>query len=156
MRQKVDNQLKFGQVDIAEITFNPKSRDDIPKLLKGLQYIFTQSEVRESIFQILEKEISPGIDKLNGRPGMSLWKILVMGMLRLNLNWDYDRLIEMVNNHRVIRQFLGHSWADETMDYNLQTVKDNVALLTPSLLNQINEVVVNCGHRLVKKKMLKS
>lgn len=156
MRQKIDNQLKFGQVDISNIEFNPKSRDDIPKILKGLQYIFIQSEVREAVFQILEKEIAPGINKASGRPGMSLWKILVMGVLRLNLNCDYDRLLEMVNNHQKIRQFLGHSWGDETMEYNLQTLKDNIALLTPDVLDKINEVVVHCGHKLVKKKMMKN
>lgn len=31
------------------------------------------------------------------------------GVLRLDLNWDHDRLQEQVNNHRTIRQMLGHS-----------------------------------------------
>ena len=39
MRTVIQPQMQFGQVDIATIVFNPKSRDDIPQLLRGLQYI---------------------------------------------------------------------------------------------------------------------
>ncbi len=153
MRKTVDHQLTFGETDISQITFDLKSRDDIPPLLKGLQYIYTQKETRKEIFQILEKEVAPNTNKRNGRPGMDLWKIFVMGTLRLNLNWDYDRLHEMVNNHKTIRQMLGHGFIDEGTTYHLQTLKDNVKLLTPKVLDEINKVVVGCGHKLVKKKI---
>jgi hypothetical protein len=66
----------------------------------------------------------------SGRPGMDSWKILVMGSLRLNLNCDYDRLLELVNNHKTIRQMLGHGFTDDDLSYHLQTLKDNVQLFT--------------------------
>jgi hypothetical protein len=152
MRATINLQLAFGEVDISQIKFDPKSRDDIPQILKGLQYIYTQKETREKIFKILENEIDPDTDKKNGRPGMDLWKILVMGTLRLNLNMDYDRLLELVNNHRTIRQMLGHNVFNSNDKYVLQTLKDNIKLLTPAILDKINKVVVECGHNLVKKK----
>ena len=34
----------------------------------------------------------------------------------------------------------------------MQTLKDNVSLLTPELLDEINQVVVRAGHISVKKK----
>jgi len=37
MRTVFDPQMTFGQVDIADIKLNTKSRDDIPQLLRGLQ-----------------------------------------------------------------------------------------------------------------------
>ena len=154
MRQTLDNQLTFGAVDISQIKFDIKSRDDIPQVLKGLQYIYMQEKIRKKIFRVLEKKIAPEKDKKNGRPGMELWKILVMGTLRLNLNWDYDRLHEMVNNHKTIRKMLGHNFFDKDEDYNLQTLKDNVKLLTPEILSEINKVVVDAGHALVKKKTM--
>ena len=154
MTRLVQNpQMKIGQVDISKIKISSKSRDDIPKLLKGLQYIYSTPSVRKSIFQLLEAQISPEADKSNGRPGMELWKIFVMGVLRLGLNCDYDRLHELVNQHKTIREMLGHAdFFDET-DYQLQTIKDNVVLLTPELLDEINQIVVKAGHALVKKKM---
>ena len=97
--------------------------------------------------------IPPELDRTTGRPGMALWRILVLGVVRLNLNWDYDRLQEMANQHRTLRQMLGHRWEDET-SYQVQTLKDNVSLLTPEILDRLNQVVVKAGHQVVKKKNL--
>lgn len=138
--------------DIAQIAFDPRSRDDIPQLLRGLQYLYTHDETRTQLFAILARAVPKGVDPNNGRPGMELWRIFVLATLRLNLNWDYDRLEEMANNHRTIRQMLGHGLDDDGRRYNRQTLKDNLVLLTPELLDEINQVVVAAGHRLSKKK----
>ena len=145
-------QIGLGQTSIAEIKFNIKSRDDIPKILKGLQYIYMTESVREPIFKLLEEKILPNVNKNNGRPGLSLWKIFVMGVLRLDLNCDYDRLEELVNEHSTVRQMLGHAkYFDDAM-YQVQTIKDNVRLLTPELLEEINTLIVQAGHELLGKK----
>ena len=80
--------------------------------------------------------------RATGRPGMEQWKILVLGVLRLGLNVDYDRIQELANQHKTIRQMLGHSdWLDEQM-YELQTIRDNVSLFTSEILDRINQEVV--------------
>ena len=155
MRKVIDPQLQFGEQDIGAIELDPKSRDDIPQILRGLQYIYTTAELRERVFAILQEVIPEGVEgKANpdtGRPGMEQWKILVLGVLRLGLNADYDRIHELANQHNTIRQMLGHSdWADET-HYELQTLKDNLRLFTPEILDRINQEVVRAGHVLVKK-----
>ncbi len=152
MRKVINNQPTLGTIDISQIEFDLKSRDDIPQILRGLQHIYLEKEVREKVFQILERGIAPESDEKNGRPGMDLWKILVMGTLRLNLNLDYDRLHELVNNHLTLRQILGHTAHFDMERYNLQTIKDNVKLLTPKVLSDINKIVVEAGHDLIKKK----
>lgn len=145
-------QMELGEVDISKIEFPTKSRDDIPRILKGLQYVYKTPAIREKIFNLLEQRISPKIDKSNGRPGMDLWKIFVMGVLRLDLNCDYDRLHSLVNYFSLVRQMLGHSDSFEKHHYHIQTIKDNVCLLTPELLEEINQVIVEAGHLLLKKK----
>ena len=50
MRKVIDPQLKFGEQDISAIHLDPKSRDDIPHILRGLQYIYTTAELRERVF----------------------------------------------------------------------------------------------------------
>ncbi len=152
MRKTKNIQLQFGETPISEIRINLKSRDDIPPLLLGLQYIYITPAIREAVFKILEDRIAPESDHNNGRPGMDLWKILVLGVLRVNLNWDYDRLEEMANQHNLIRQMLGHGIVDEKYEYKLQTLKDNVHLLTPEILEELNVIVVQSGHNLVNKK----
>lgn len=153
MRRAIDPQMKMGTVDISQIKFDLRSRDEIPKLLMGLQYIYCNIEIRREIFEILEGVVPKGTDHNNGRPGMELWKILVLGTIRLNCNWDYDKLQEIANNHITLREMLGHGsiWKDD-YQYAVQTLKDNVSLLTPEVLDRINQVVVKSGHNLVKKK----
>lgn len=151
MRKVKEDQMRIGEVNIADIEFDLKSRDEIPRLLRGLQYIYCTPEIRKEVFRALEELMPEGKDRANGRPGMSMWKILVLGTLRLNCNWDYDKLREIANEHRRLRQMLQHSDYDEYI-YPLQTLKDNVSLRTPEVLEKINTIVVKEGHRLVGKK----
>jgi len=151
MREVKKMQMKLGEVNIGDIEFDLRSRDEIPKLLMGLQHIWCTPELREKVFEILEKIVPQGTSAETGRPGMELWKILVLGTLRLNCNWDYDKVQEMANQHSTLRQMLGHAFLDQSYQYPIQTIKDNVRLLTPQGLDEINQVVVKAGHNLVKK-----
>jgi len=45
--------MQLGEVDISKIEFDPRSRDDIPKLLKGLQYIYCTPKLREKFLKYL-------------------------------------------------------------------------------------------------------
>ncbi len=151
MRVIQNKQIMIGEVAIKDIKLDPKSRDDIPQILKGLQYIYINDYLRKEVFSMLERLIPPRVSTRNGRPGMHLWRIFVLGVLRLNLDWDYDRLHSMVNNYKTIRAMLGHAEFDDYY-YHRQTVEDNVKLLNREILGEINRVVVRAGHGLIKKK----
>ena len=152
MRKVFEPQMTFGQTPIDQIKIDMRARDEIPKLLLGLQHIFCDKTLRQKVFDLLETIVPADVDSKNGRPGMDLWKILVMGTIRLSCNWDYDKLQEIVNNHKTIRQMLGHGLMDDDDMYALQTLKDNVQLLTPEILDEINTLVVEEGHKLLVKK----
>jgi len=152
MRKVTQAQRKLGQIDISKIEIDLRSRDEMPKILLGLQYIYCTDEIREEVFKILEAMIPSGTDKNNGRPGMELWKILVLGCVRLNNNCDYDKLHDFANNHRTLREMLGHGLVDSDYYYRLQTLKDNVSLFTPEILDRINQIVVKAGHNLIYQK----
>jgi hypothetical protein len=158
MRNVINPQMLLDGVDIGAIYLDPKSRDDIPQLLRGLQHIYTEPALRERVFAILREVIPDRVkgqgkaDPGTGRPGMEQWRILVLGVLRLGLNADYDRIHELANQHSTLRQVLGHGdWTDKT-EYKVQTLKDNLRLFTPELLDRINQEVVAAGHSLVKKR----
>ncbi len=151
MRVVQNTQMHIGEVDVSNIVLDPKSRDDIPQILRGLQHLYQDPIRRAKIFRVLESEMAPRIDKGTGRPGMTLWSILVCGVLRLNLNIDYDRLQELVNQHNTIRQMLGHGLFDPA-SYHHQTLKDNITLFTPELLDKINRIVVDAGHEQASRK----
>jgi IS5 family transposase len=152
MRKIIDMQMKIGEKAIGDIKFDPRSRDEIPKLLRGLQSIFCDRKVRDLLFEALTKLVPSHIDVKNGRKGMNLWTIFVLGALRLNCNWDYDKLHEIVNNHIQLRQMLGHGTMDADYQYKLQTLKDNICLFTNKILIKINQIVVLHGHEIAGKK----
>ncbi len=102
MRKVIDIQLKIGELAIGDIQFDPRSRDEIPKVLMGLQSIYCNRNIREQVFELLMGIIPDDVDTCNGRSGMDLWKILVLGTMRLSCNWDYDKLLDISNNHRTL------------------------------------------------------
>jgi len=60
---------------------------------------------------------------------MDLWRIFVLGTLRLCCNWDYDKLMEIANNHKTLRQILGHGSGEQDYNYSLQTLNTQNYLL---------------------------
>ncbi len=44
MRVVQNPQMQVGEDDISQVKFDPRSRDDIPKVLKGLQYLYCDLE----------------------------------------------------------------------------------------------------------------
>ena len=145
MRKVIENQLKIGQVDISSIDIDLKCRDEIPQLFMGLQTIYRDRRLRDEVFGVLKNIVPSHVDMGNGRPGMDLWRYL-LGTLRLNCNWDYDKLHNISNEHKTVREFLGHTIYEFDQQYSLQSLKDNLALFTLDLLDEINQIVVRAGH----------
>ena len=129
-----ETQFKLGQSSLNKIKLDYQSRDDITKLLLGIQEIYSNKVELEQIFQILKKAI---IIKSIGRSGMSLWKILVLGLLRQTISADYDRIHNLANNHIDLRKFLGHGMIDCHDIYSSQSIKDNLALLTEDAIDSV-------------------
>ena len=150
MRQVELTQAELGGTFISEVRINPKSRDDIPVLLRGLQQIYQKQSVRVKVFEFLSTQLHDKVRHDTGRPGMDWWRILVLATLKQGLNCDYDRLAELANEHGTLRKMLGHGIMPH--DYNRQTVTDNVRLLTPQLLDEISRLVVCEGHQAAGKK----
>ena len=164
MRVAENNVLVLGQVDIDGIELDPKSRDDIPAVLLGIQAIHRDADLRGKVLDLLsshllqdsaaaggrgqaaedDKRINPDA----GRPGMSLWCMLVLALLKQGLNCDYDRLHELACKHLDVRHMLGMSDVFCASGFSCRTVVRNVSLLTPALLEEINQEVVRAGHRL--------
>jgi hypothetical protein len=111
-------------------------------------------EINEKIFKILESKIKI---KKKGRTGTTLWEILVLAVVRLTLDANYDRLEDMANHHKLVRDLLGvNTFNGPGKRYPLQTIKDNVSLLDEQVIEEINEIVVKSGHSLLKKKRKKN
>ena len=71
MRKHFQVQLGLGQTPIEQVKIPQKSRDELPPVLAGLQWIFTNPQIHEQIFNLLEERVC-GTKKQTGRPGMDL------------------------------------------------------------------------------------
>jgi IS5 family transposase len=155
MRKRFEIQYELGATPIEEVPIPTKSRDEMPAVLRALQYVYSTPELNEKVFEILERKITKGINSRTGRPGAMLWEILVFGVVRQARDMDFDHLHHVVNYDSLVRKILGISdFGDNLKKYSLQAVKDNVALLDEETLNEINTLIVQAGHQLKKNEKL--
>jgi len=155
MRKWFEIQYELGATPIEKVEIPLNSRDEMPAVLRALQYIYSTPELSEKVFAILEQRITKGINNRTGRPGAMLWEILVFGVVRQARDMDFDHLHHVVNYDTLVRRILGISdFGDNLKMYSLQTIKDNVALLDEETLKEINELVVTAGHQLKKNEKL--
>lgn len=152
MRKRFELQHELGTTNIEEIEIPTKSRDELPPVLMALQHIFVTPEISEQVFQKLEQRIEL---KKMGRTGLSLWEIFVLGVVRLTLDVNYDRLEHVANYDNLVRELLGISnyWKAKAKQYSLTSLKENIPYIDEEVLSEINEVIVKSGHSLLKKKM---
>ena len=158
MRQRFEQQTTLGITPVSEVKFPLRSRDELPPVLKALQYIFITPELNGKVFSLLEEKVCKG-KKATGRPGMDLWHILVLGVVRHTLDTNWDRLEDMANYHILLRQILGihvERFETEGMEFSYQAIVDNVSFMDEELLQKINSLVVEHGHNLLKKKSRRS
>ena len=154
MRHHFQTQPDLQLTPIEKIRLPLKSRDELPPMLAGLQWIWMHRTLKAEIFALLEAKILAG-KKATGRTGMDLWQILVLGVVRLGLAADWDRLEHIANYDTLVRQMLGlpaTPWDDEARRFGHQTLRDNVALLDDELLQQINARIAAAGREVFAKK----
>ena len=151
MRKRFDVQLALGAIPIESVKIPTRTRDELPPTLAALQWIFITPEVNEQVFSLLEESILSDRAE-TGRRGMDLWQILVLGVVRLTLDVNYDRLHHIANFDSLVRQLLGQPAFDIELEFALSTLKDNIPLLSEELLEQINMIVAKHGHSCIKKK----
>ena len=154
MRQHYPPQPDLHLVPMEKIVLPLQSRDELPPLLAGLQWIWTHPTLRAEIVALLEAAILAD-KQATGRRGMDLWQILVFGVVRLGLDANWDRLEDLAHHHTLIRQMLGvpaTPWGADAKVFARQTLRDNVALLDDALWQQINARVAAAGREVFAKK----
>jgi hypothetical protein len=154
MRHFFQSEPDLQIIPIEKIRLPLKSRDELPPILAGLQWVWMHPTLKAEIFALLEGKLLAG-KKATGRTGMDLWQILVLGVVRLGLDADWDRMEHIANYDTLVRQMLGlpaAPWVDEAKHFGRQTLRDNVALLDDELLEQINARIAAAGREVFAKK----
>ena len=154
MRKRFEQQLKVGYLLIEDTEIPTSKRSGaLPSLCSALKEIFSDPKWNEKVFEILEREIFPKNNK-TGRPGMDLWHIFVLSQVRLCQNLSYDELEHVANYDSLVRQIMGiESYGGfPKKQFHYQTIIDNVSLLDDKTVMELNDVIVEFGHKVFKKK----
>jgi IS5 family transposase len=85
---------------------------------------------------------------------MDLWQIFVLSQVRLCQNISYDELHHIANYDSLIRQIMGveSGFGYEKYKFGYQNIVDNVSLLDDETVRELNQVIIEFGHEVFKKK----
>jgi hypothetical protein len=154
MRHAFQPEPDLQSTPIEKIRLPLRSRDELPPILAGLQWLWMHPTLQGEILGLLEAAVLAG-KQATGRTGKDLWQILVLGVVRLGLDADWDRLEHIANYDTLVRQMLGvpaTPWGEAAKVFARQTLRDNVALLDDELLHQVNARIAAAGHEVFAKK----
>lgn len=153
MRKRFEQQITIGRLLIQDTEIPTAKRSGaLPGLCAALKEIFVTPQWNNKVFEVLEEKI---LSKNNtGRPGMDLWQIFVLSQVRFCQNISYDDLHHIANYDILIRQLMGIEnelgYKKEVVGY--QSIIDNVGLLSDETVKELNNIIVEFGHNVFKKK----
>lgn len=134
---------------IREVTLNLNCRDEIIPILRGLQHLYSNASLRRQLLTLVGKDVNQKTSRKYGRRGMNYWEIAVLAAVRLGCNLDYDKLQDLAENHRRLRQIMGiGDWQEEEVDFDWRRIEDNLIKLRPATVKKINNLIVRAGHDL--------
>ena len=159
MRKRFELCPILGSLPISEVKIPLKSRDELPPVLLALQTIFVNQEYHQKMFSIVEPVIKQG-KRQTGREGMTIWEVIVLSVIRLTLNTNYDRLLWIANYDRCVGELMGvepndYGFSGPRKQYSLTALKENIGLLKLETIEKINALVLEVGQGYLKKKTSK-
>ncbi len=149
MRTSIPEQRRLDSNGIGNVPLNLDCRDEIVPILRALQHIYEQPELRDTIIELITRDVNRDTRNDRGRIGMGYWEIAVLAGVRLGCNLDFDKLQDLAEQHRTLRQIMGlGDWDDRTC-FSYRRIHDNLCLLKPETIAKISQAIAGEGHRLV-------
>jgi hypothetical protein len=141
-------QQRLDCLPIAQVKLNLNCRDEIVPILRALQHVYEDAKLRGELLRLVGKDINPETSRKRGRRRLNYWEIIVLAAARLGCNLDYDKLQDLAENHRSLRQIMGIGDWQEEVDFDWRRIEDNLLKLRPETLKKISALVVKAGHAL--------
>lgn len=154
MRKSFSRQRRLDGKSPEKVSLNFECRHEIIPVLRGLQHIYSQSRLRDTILELVAQDVNRDSRDDCGRPGMDYWQILVLSAVRLGCDVDYDALQDLAEQHRALRQMMGiGDWDDESFQF--RRIHDNICMVRPETIAAIDQLLVGEGHRLAPEAVKK-
>ena len=148
MRIPHRQQQYLGCPPITQVVLNANCRDRMIPILRALQHLYSQPQLRRQALELVGEDVLRDADPDQGRPGMTLWQILVLAAVRLGCDFTYDHLQDLAENHNNLRHLMQvmSDWEEESFDF--RRIRDNICRVRPETIEAINHLIVAEGHRL--------
>lgn len=118
MRRAYSSQQRLDCHTIPKVELNLNCRDEIIPILAGLQHIYSQPALRDEILGLVARDVNEHSRSDRGREGLDYWHITVLAAARLGCDLDYDKLQDLAEQHRALRQIMGIGDWQEKIDFN--------------------------------------
>jgi transposase, IS5 family len=151
MRFPFDPQPSLSTTPILDVELNLQCRDEIIPILRALQYVYGEPELRQEILKLVGQDVNRHSSRKRGRKGMDYWQVVVLAAVRLGCNLNFDKLQDLSEQHRALRQIMGIGAWDIHIHFDWRRIRDNIDWLRPQTLRKINECIVAAGQRLAPK-----
>jgi transposase, IS5 family len=149
MRFPFDPQLGLSTIPIMDVELNFQCRDELIPILRALQYVYGEPELRQQILKLVGQDVNRHSSRKHGRKGMDYWQVIVLAAVRLGCNLNFDKLQDLAEQHRALRQIMGIGDWDSHVRFDWRRIRSNIDWLRPQTLHKLNECIVAAGHRLV-------
>src|SRR5437588_2061820 len=119
-------QERLDCLGVARVKLNLNCRDEIVPILCALQHVYGDAELRSELLRLVGKDVNQGTSRKRGRRGLNYWEVTVLAAARLGCNLDYDKLQDLAENHRSLRQIMGIGDWQEEVDFDWRRIEDNL------------------------------
>ena len=148
MRKPFDPQQRLDCQPVLNVRLNLDCRDEIVPILRALKHIYSRPELRDDILRAVARDVNRTSSRKRGRSGLHYWQILVLAAVRLGCDLDYDKLQDLAEQHRALRQIMGIGDWDEQATFDWRRIRDNLTKIRPETVERISHLVVDAGHEL--------
>lgn len=110
MRKAFSSQRRLDCRGVVGVELNLDCRDEIIPIFRAHQQVYSQSELRKEILELIAQDVNQEARDDLGRewiPARRDWQILVLAAVRLGCDLDYDKLQDLAEQHRVLRHIMG-------------------------------------------------
>lgn len=142
MRKAYETQARLDCQPIEQLRLNLECRDEIVPILEALKHVFGQTGLRDQLCGFVASDVNNATRDDVGREGFDYWQILVLAIVRLGCNLNYDKLQDLCENHRALRCLLAVGDWDETTSFGSRRIRDTLAMLSPETIATLNQLIV--------------
>ena len=145
MRKPFSPQRRFDSSSIGNVLLNLDCRDEIIPILVALRHIYSKPNLRNAILRLIAQDVNGKSRRDIGRQGLDDWQILVLAAVRLGCNLNLDKLQDLAEQHRALRQIMGIGDWDDKTSFNWRRIRNTINRLSPETIARISELIAMEG-----------